>query len=167
MNTVYTAGVFDLFHAGHLSVLERSKALAGEGGKLVVGIVSDLGAAAYKPRAPLIGEQERLRIVSALECVDAAFLQPGWDPSPVLYALAALGVRPKAMTHGDDWTELREGMDTLRRLGVEFVTFPLLRVNGSPMSTTRIRESASEEQSYAHVGGRRPGRIPMGSEGVL
>lgn len=124
MKVVFTAGVWDIFHTGHLSMLERSKCLAGPGGKLVVGVVTDLGTAAYKPEPPTINEHHRLRIIQAIECVDAAFLQPGTDPSPVLRALAALGCTPDLMTHGDDWSELKEGGETLEELGVELMLLP-------------------------------------------
>lgn len=136
MKTIYTAGVFSLIHAGHLSLLQRSKALAGEGGKLVVGVLTDDGAAAYKDR-PVVPQDERLRMVAALGCVDAVFLQPGTDPTPVLLALAALGIRPAAMTHGTDWTELREGNETLAALGMELVLLPLEERQGERLSTTR------------------------------
>lgn len=135
MRIVYHAGVWDLFHAGHLSVLERSKAL---GDLLVVGVVTDDGAAAYK-RRPFIPQDERLAIVRALRCVDAAFLQPGTDPSPVLEALDALGLRPAVMAHGDDWSELREGMDTLERLGIELVLLPYGEGTGTTGLINRIR----------------------------
>src|SRR5690606_26928530 len=57
MRIVYHAGVWDLFHAGHLRVLEQSKKL---GDVLIVGVVTDDGAAAYKPRRPVIPQHERL-----------------------------------------------------------------------------------------------------------
>jgi glycerol-3-phosphate cytidylyltransferase len=140
MRIVYHAGVWDLFHAGHLSILQRSKEL---GDVLVVGVVTDVGAAAYKPRAPVISQDERLRIVSALECVDAAFLQPGTDPSPVLEALAAVGVCPSVMAHGDDWSELREGNDTLERLGIELALLPYGNGDGTTGIIRRIREEVA------------------------
>lgn len=118
MRVIYTAGVWDLFHTGHLNILKGSKDLAGKDGKLIVGVVTDLGAASYKGKPTTINEHDRLRIVSAIQCVDAAFLQPGTDPSPVLRALASLGCNVEVMTHGNDWTELREGGDTLEELGI-------------------------------------------------
>lgn len=149
---IYTAGVFDLFHAGHLALLEASKAGAGIGGRLVVGVLTDDGAAAYKPR-PIHHEHDRLALIRSLECVDAAFLQPGTDPSPVLRALVALGVRPAAMTHGSDWSELREGMATLQELGVEYVTIPLIERGGGRLSSTRIQGELVTRLGARAVGG--------------
>jgi cytidyltransferase-like protein len=135
---IYTAGVWDLFHAGHLQVLEASRRL---GDLLVVGVLTDDGAAAYK-RRPVINQADRLRIVAGLRCVDAAVLQPGTDPSPVLDALAALGLRPEAMTHGDDWRELREGMGTLERLGIRLELLPYGPGPGTTGIIQRIQEGA-------------------------
>jgi glycerol-3-phosphate cytidylyltransferase len=129
---IYTAGCWDLLHAGHLNILRRSKAL---GDLLVVGVLTDLGAAAYKPRPPVYNEHARMELVRSLGFVDAAVLQPGTDPSPVLEALAAVGACPAVMTHGDDWKELREGNETLARLGVELVLIPYT----PDVSTTRVR----------------------------
>lgn len=137
---VYTAGVWDLFHTGHLRILERSKELAGEGGKLVVGVVTDLGAAAYKPTPPINSEHARLEIVDSIEIVDAVFLQPGTDPSPVLVALARVGARPDLMTHGDDWEHLRIGQETLERLGIDWKLLPYT----PDVSTTEIRRRVME-----------------------
>lgn len=127
MRVTYTAGVFDLLHSGHLNLLERSAAL---GDQLIVGVVSDDGAESYK-RRPVQGEATRLRVIRSLACVDAALLQPGTDPTPCLEL-----VRPDVMTHGDDWTELLEGQQTLNRLGVEWVTLPYT----PGVSTTQVRE---------------------------
>lgn len=113
--TVYTAGVFDLLHRGHLNLLHASRAL---GDRLIVGVVSDAGAEAYK-RRPIQDQETRLQVIRALRCVDVAILQPTTDPTPILEA-----VRPDIMTHGDDWSRLREGHETLERLGIQFRLLP-------------------------------------------
>ena len=140
MRIVYTAGVWDLFHEHHLSLLERSRAL---GDRLVVGVVTDEGTAAYKPEPPVNREHHRLRVIQGLRCVDAAFLQPGTDPSPVLRALAAVGVVPEVMTHGDDWSELREGNETLAELGIRLVLLPYGLGGGTTAIKARIRGSSN------------------------
>lgn len=68
--TVFTDGVFDLFHANHLALLKEAKA---NGNKLVVGVLSDAVVRGYK-RAPVIAEAERLAIVENIACVDTAFI---------------------------------------------------------------------------------------------
>jgi len=135
---VYTAGVFDLLHSGHIQTLKQSRAL---GDLLVVGVLTDLGAAAYKPKPPVYNEHARLEIIRSLSFVDVALLQAGTDPSDNLRALVTLGMRPEIMTHGNDWTELREGNETLSQLGVELV----LLQNIPNLSTSRVRARLEEE----------------------
>lgn len=111
----YAPGVFDLLHGGHLNLLRRAKARCDV---LVVGVVSDEGAAAYK-RRPIQDEATRLDLIQSLRCVDHAILQATTDPTPVLEAL-----RPQRIFHGDDWKQLREGHETLARVGIEYVALP-------------------------------------------
>lgn len=127
---VYTAGVFDTLHLGHLNLLRQSKKW---GDYLVVGVVSDAGTEAYKGHRPLQDERTRLEVVRALDCVDLAVLQDGTDPSPIVTA-----IRPQVMTHGDDWERLKEGHETLEQLGVQFVRLPYT----PGISSTLIRERA-------------------------
>lgn len=69
----YVAGVFDLFHQGHLNLLRRAKAQCDF---LVVGVVSDMGVTKYKKVEPFVPEDERLNIVRACRYVDRAEILP-------------------------------------------------------------------------------------------
>src|SRR3990167_6208781 len=65
---VFTNGTFDLLHLGHVSYLQKAKSL---GDVLVVGINSDASVKSYKgPGRPLVPEQDRMKVLAALECVD-------------------------------------------------------------------------------------------------
>lgn len=92
--TVYAIGVFDLFHRGHLAFLERARAL---GDRLVVAINGDDMVASYK-RRPVHSEEDRLAIVSALRCVDHAFVIRDYDNRR-----AMLEHEVDVVVHGDDW----------------------------------------------------------------
>jgi glycerol-3-phosphate cytidylyltransferase len=75
MTTVITYGTYDLFHVGHLRLLQRLKTL---GDRLVVGVSTDdfnalKGKRTYTPFA------ERMEIVSSLDCVDFVFPEESWD----------------------------------------------------------------------------------------
>ncbi len=67
----YTAGVFDLFHVGHLNLLERCKEMCDI---LIVGICDDNYVRDIKHKEPVIPENDRARIINALKCVDRAEL---------------------------------------------------------------------------------------------
>lgn len=69
----YVAGVFDLFHVGHLNILKRARENCDF---LLVGVVSDAQAASNKTHSPYINEKDRLEIVAACRYVDKAFLLP-------------------------------------------------------------------------------------------
>jgi cytidyltransferase-like protein len=69
---VLTHGAFDLFHHGHLDLLEKSKSIADY---LIVGIECDKNISKYKDyRRPIINEKSRATIASAIYCTDAVFI---------------------------------------------------------------------------------------------
>lgn len=70
--TVVTFGTFDVFHVGHLRILERA---ADMGDRLVVGVSSDALNFAKKSRYPVFSQAERMAIIAALRVVDEVFLE--------------------------------------------------------------------------------------------
>lgn len=72
MKKIITFGTFDVFHIGHLRILERAKSL---GDHLTVGISTDQLNAAKKGRSPIYSQHERMEIISGLKCVDAVFFE--------------------------------------------------------------------------------------------
>ena len=126
---VYTAGVFDLLHRGHLNFLWQSKQL---GDILVVGVVSDSGTNAYKGIFPAEHQQHRIRKVKEIGFVDLVVNQSTTDPTPVLER-----IRPDIMTHADDWDRLQQGHETLERLGIEWVLIPYTE----GISSTELRQA--------------------------
>lgn len=72
MKRVITFGTFDVFHVGHLSILERAAAL---GGYLIVGVSTDVLNFSKKGRNPVYPQKERIAIVRAIGCVGEAFLK--------------------------------------------------------------------------------------------
>jgi choline-phosphate cytidylyltransferase len=94
---VITFGTFDVFHVGHLSILERARDL---GASLVVGVSTDRLNLAKKGRGPVFPEEERLRIVTALRCVDAGFLEESLEEKRTYVESAQAAV----LVMGDDWS---------------------------------------------------------------
>ena len=72
MKRVVTFGTFDLFHIGHLSILERAAAL---GDYLIVGVSSDELNFSKKRFYPVFPYVDRARLVAALGCVDEVFME--------------------------------------------------------------------------------------------
>jgi choline-phosphate cytidylyltransferase len=94
--TVITFGTFDVFHVGHLLVLERAAAL---GDRLVVGVSADALNKRKKGRVPVFSERERLAIVSALRVVDEVFVEESLEAKRDYI----LEYGADVLVMGDDW----------------------------------------------------------------
>jgi glycerol-3-phosphate cytidylyltransferase len=94
--TVVTFGTFDVFHVGHLRLLERARAL---GDRLVVGVSTDALNVSKKGRGPVFSEAERLDIVAALRCVDETFLEHSLE----LKRQYLIEYRADILAMGNDW----------------------------------------------------------------
>lgn len=94
--TVITFGTYDLFHYGHLRLLQRAKQL---GGKLVVGVSSDELNMKKKGRYPVYNQEHRMAIVSELECVDRVFIEDSLELKKKYIEDAKADV----LVMGDDW----------------------------------------------------------------
>ena len=94
---VFTNGVFDLFHVGHLRLLQAAKA---EGDVLVVGINSDESARSLKGRTrPVVPQFARAELVAAVRGVDLCVIFPQDDPRALLRA-----VRPDVLAKGSEYS---------------------------------------------------------------
>ena len=105
---VITYGTFDLFHIGHLRLLERAKELA-RGGKLIVGISTDEFNWNSKRKRCAIPYEHRARIVAALKCVDEVFPETCWEQKEE--DIRRYGIELFIM--GDDW---QGKFDSLRKV---------------------------------------------------
>ncbi|MGI8477469.1 MAG: D-glycero-beta-D-manno-heptose 1-phosphate adenylyltransferase, partial [Thermomicrobiales bacterium] len=125
---VFTNGVFDILHAGHVQILRRAKAL---GDVLVVGINSDASTRRLKGNArPINHERDRLALVAALESVDHAIIFEEDDPAELIRAL-----RPHVHVKGGDYTpETLPEADAAREVGARIEILSL--VDGR--STTNV-----------------------------
>ena len=79
MANVITYGTYDLFHIGHLRLLQRAKELAGENGTLTVVVSSDRFNLVEKNKKSVIPDWQRAEIVGALKCVDKVLFETSWE----------------------------------------------------------------------------------------
>ena len=94
-NIIYTTGVFDVFHYGHLNILKKSKELCNY---LFVGISTDELVKKEKDKAPLIPFDERKKIIESIRYVNEVIPQIDKDKQKVVDKY-----KVDAITVGDDW----------------------------------------------------------------
>lgn len=128
---VFTNGVFDLLHAGHVALLEAARA---EGGALVVAVNSDASVRRLGkgPDRPLVPEADRARVLAALGCVECVVLFDEDTPREVILAL-----HPDVLVKGADYAkEAIVGAAEVEGWGGRVVRIPLL---GSRSTTALLR----------------------------
>ena len=116
---VFTNGVYDLMHPGHVRYLQAARA---EGDALVVGVNSDRSVRSYKdPSRPILPEAERAELVAALACVDAAVIFDEDTPDRIIKQL-----QPDVLVKGADWAaDAIVGRDTVEARGGRVVRMPI------------------------------------------
>ena len=81
MKIVYSYYVLDIVHKGHLMMMKNAKAIAGEDGKLIVGILTDEAVMEKKPK-PLLSFEDRIALADAIKYVDVVVAQETYSPLP-------------------------------------------------------------------------------------
>ena len=115
---VFTNGVFDLLHPGHVRYLQAARA---EGDALIIGVNSDRSVRAIKgPTRPITPENERAEILAALECVTAAVVFDEDTPAEIIRR-----IQPDVLVKGADWAaDAIVGRDTVEARGGRVVRMP-------------------------------------------
>jgi phosphoenolpyruvate phosphomutase len=79
MKIVYSYYVLDIVHKGHIMMMRNAKAIAGEDGKLIVGILTDKAVMEKKPK-PLLSFEDRIALADAIKYVDVVVAQETYSP---------------------------------------------------------------------------------------
>ena len=130
---VFTNGVFDLLHPGHVRYLQQARAL---GDVLVVGLNSDGSVRRNKgPERPITPEDERAEILAALDCVDRVVIFDEDTPAAIVEAC-----HPDILVKGADWpADQIVGRDTVESRGGRVVRIPVEPGHSTSAIVSRIR----------------------------
>lgn len=131
---VFTNGVFDLLHPGHVDVLVGARL---RGDSLVVGVNSDASVKRLKgPDRPIRGEGERAYVLAGLECIDAVTV---FDQDTPLELVETL--RPDVIVKGGDYSpDTVVGANVVRARGGEVVIIPLTPGYSTTSTIERLRD---------------------------
>ena len=125
--TGYTTGVFDLFHIGHLNLLQNARSLCDQ---LMVGVTTD-ELVSYKNKKAVIPFLERLEIVRNIKCVDVAISQPDMNKFKAWEKL-----KFDILFVGDDWfydPKWQEIESKFKKVDVKVVYFPYTKGTSSTL----------------------------------
>lgn len=128
----YTAGVYDLFHIGHLNLLKNAKSLCD---KLIVGVTVD-ELVLYKGKRAVIPFHDRLEIVRSIKYVDAVVPQYDMDKLLMCKKLGA-----KILFVGDDWYGTDKWKDYQKQFdseGIRIIYFPYTQGVSSTIITKAL-----------------------------
>src|SRR6266516_2074067 len=139
---VFTNGCYDLLHIGHISCLQRAKRL---GDILVVGLNSDECVRALKGVSrPLVSQDERQRLVAALDCVDFVVILDDLTPRNMIASL-----RPDILVKGSDYTmQTVEGQDIVESYGGRVELVPIV---GEKSTTKMIAQIVETHQKRTEL----------------
>jgi rfaE bifunctional protein nucleotidyltransferase chain/domain len=130
---VFTAGVWDILHVGHLNLLRRARAL---GDRLIVGVLTDEAAERYKPR-PVMPFDQRIELISELRTVDEVAQVDDTNATTLLQQL-----KPHILVHGSDILKKADweiGQTWMRESGRQFVVLPYTEGVSSTGLKTAVR----------------------------
>jgi D-beta-D-heptose 7-phosphate kinase/D-beta-D-heptose 1-phosphate adenosyltransferase len=134
---VFTNGVFDLLHRGHVEYLEDAAAL---GDRLIVGLNADLSVRRLKGEGrPLVPEEERAELIRALICVDLCVIFDEDTPERVIQDVA-----PDVLVKGGDWAlDQIVGRQFVESRGGRVLTVPVRAGYSTTALVARIRDGRS------------------------
>jgi len=98
MKTVITFGTFDVFHVGHVNILQKAAAL---GDRLIVGISTDSLNLAKKGRTPIYNEKDRMKIVNGMRYVNLCFFEESLEKKREYLEY----YKADMLVMGDDWRD--------------------------------------------------------------
>lgn len=132
---VFTNGVYDILHPGHVRYLQAARA---EGDALIVGINSDRSVRANKgPDRPVNTEAERAEVVAALASVDAVVIFDEDTPHRIITCL-----QPDVLVKGADWpADQIVGRDTVEARGGKVVLVPTEESHSTTAIVDRIKRN--------------------------
>lgn len=135
---VFTNGVFDLLHVGHIKLLEEAKKL---GDKLIVGLNSDKSASKIK-RKPINSQEKRKEVLKSIKWIDKVVIFDEFTPLNLIKK-----IEPYVLVKGGDYVPRTViGNDFVKSYGGKTVIFPTLKGNSTSKIIHNIKNSSLDKK---------------------
>ncbi len=138
MKLVYSYYVLDIVHKGHLLMMKNAKAVAGEDGKSIVGILTDEAVMEKKPK-PILSFEDRVELASAIKYVDLAVAQETYSPMPNV-----MKIKPDVLMESSSHTEeaIKEAREYMESIGGKVIVVPYYPTQSSTGIKNKIKENS-------------------------
>ena len=136
MKLVYSYYVLDIVHKGHLLMMKNSKAIAGEDGKLIVGILTD-EAVMEKKSKPVLSFEDRVNLASAIKYVDLVVAQETYSPLPNV-----MKIRPDILMESSSHDEeaIEKAREVMESIGGRVIVIPYYPAESSTHIKNEIKK---------------------------
>ena len=141
MKIVYSYYVLDIVHKGHLKMMENAKAIAGEDGKLIVGILTD-EAVMEKKGKPILSLDERFDLANAIKYVDLVVAQETYSPLPNVKKMKP-DILMESTSHTDE--AIDDARKVMESIGGRVVVIPYFPSQSSTNIKNDIKNGGKEK----------------------
>ena len=137
MKIVYSYYVLDIVHKGHLLMMQNAKAIAGEDGKSIVGILTN-EAVMEKKSKPILSFEDRVELASAIKYVDLAVAQETYSPMPNV-----MKIMPDVLMESSSHTEeaIKEAREYMESIDGKVIVIPYFPTQSSTGIKNKIKQN--------------------------
>ncbi|MFH1508112.1 MAG: adenylyltransferase/cytidyltransferase family protein [Candidatus Omnitrophota bacterium] len=140
MRLVYSYYVLDIIHQGHILMMKNAKEIAGDDGKLIVGILTDEAVMEKKPK-PILSFDERMKIAQAIKYVDLVVPQETYSPIPNVKKIRP-DILMESANHTDE--DLEETKNIMKEIGVKVIVMPYYPCQSSTNIKKNIKKGSKK-----------------------
>ncbi|UCG46736.1 MAG: adenylyltransferase/cytidyltransferase family protein [Phycisphaerales bacterium] len=138
MKVVYSYYVLDIVHKGHLLMMKNAKAIAGEDGKSIVGILTD-EATMEKKSKPTLSFEDRIELASSIKYVDLAVAQETYSPLPNVMKIQP-DILMESSSHDEEAIE--KAREVMASINGKVIVIPYYPTQSSSKIKDMIRENS-------------------------